>query len=276
MITDQQFIKDQINGHSSIRINCPSCGGNNCFSASKVDGYIVYYCFRASCGLRGRINDESSIDDLRSSLSALSTKFKVRSGNLEVGQTQLYQTPNHFVSPLQNKSCYSILNRYSLIDFYVQQSELIRYDPKLDRLVFILKDHKGVIKGAVGRSLSYSNTPRWYVYGRINACPFIPASSSKQTDRCILVEDCISCCSLVDLVPSIALLGTAIPSECIQYLLPYDKLYIALDADATKKSIKLQKQLNAYKPTFIIPLRKDIKHYSPEEKLQLIKELDNG
>lgn len=185
---------------------------------------------------------------------------------------QYYEVPNHFTSPLQNAACFKLLNRYSLIDFYVRNPEIIRYDPKLDRLVFILKDHKGVIKGATGRSLYFGNIPRWRVYERIASCPFI-VSNTKEISKVLLVEDCISTSCLANMVSSIGLLGTSIPDDTIQYLLPYDKLYVALDDDATGKAIKLQKKLSAYKETHIIQLRKDIKYFSSEEKIELIRSL---
>lgn len=270
----QQYIKDQLNGGiSSCRLDCYVCGGRNCLSISRMDGWIVYYCFRASCGIRGKVNDDLSIDALRNISSSTYYSSSSTSRQLSPSEKRVYEPPIHFTSPLQNSKCYSILRRYNLIDFYTKQPEVIRYDPKLDRLVFILRDYEGVIKGATGRSLSFDNIPRWYIYSRNDGCPFIPMGHVQGEAPCILVEDCISACVLYPYIFCIGLLGTAIPDECITYLLPFSRLYIALDDDATRKSLKLQKQLSVYKPTEIIPLKKDIKYFTKDELETLIKEL---
>jgi hypothetical protein len=271
----QQFISYLLGSNSTFRGDCPNCNGKYSFSISRVDGWIVYHCFRASCGLRGKIEDELSIDVLR---NILSRNDRVNDTDRSLAEEarcrqQTYSVPSYFISPLQNTLCYSLLKRYNLLDFYSKNTDLIRYDPKLDRCVFILKDHNGVTKGAVGRSLSYSNTPRWRVYERIDSCPFSPMGILPEETPCILVEDCISACVLVPFIPSLALLGTSIPDELIAYLSPYSRLYIALDDDATRKSIVIQKKLSAYKPTSIISLRKDLKYYSKQELENLIKEL---
>ena len=269
----QKYIKDEINGHTSCRTDCPNCGGSSCLSISKIDGYIVYQCFRASCKIRGKLHDDLSVDTIRTYLSNLSDNSISNSPSRET-LVRSYQIPDHFISPLQNTLSHSLLSRYNLIDYYIHNPTRIRYDPKLNRLVFILVDHEGVPKGATGRSLVYSNTlPRWYVYDRLGGCPYIARRSGISTRTAILVEDCISACVGNRILDCIALLGTSISSDCIQFLLPYDNLYVALDDDATGKAIKLQKQLSAYKPTQIIPLRKDLKYYSPDELQDLKNEI---
>jgi DNA primase len=115
------------------------------------------------------------------------------------------------------------------------------------------------------------------VYSRLSGAVFnVPILALKREDGkgyVLLVEDCVSACVASSCFNSIALLGTNIPDESIKYLIRYDKLYIALDDDATGKAIKLQKQLNYYRPTFIVPLKKDIKYYSSFELEILRKEL---
>ncbi len=264
-----EYIRDSISGYSTCRVDCPVCYGSNCCSISKVDGYILYFCFRASCGLRGKLNDELSIDTLRIYASAISNNSASTSQTQSVGQN--YKIPDHFISPLQNILSHHLLSRYHLTSYYSHNPARIRYDPKLNRLVFILYDHEGVSKGATGRSLVHGISPRWYVYDRISGCPYISRVSVEEAGNVILVEDCISACNVDHVVASIALLGSSISDECIRYLLSYDKLYVALDDDATGKAIKLQKQLSAYKPTKIIQLRKDLKYFTPSE-LQDLKE----
>ncbi len=269
----EQYIRDLISGASSCRADCPVCGGSNTFSISKVDGNIVYYCFRASCNIRGKLNDVLSIDDLKSSPLLVSNNFIYKSERRSKDDCH-FTIPSYFVSPLQNRASYNLLKRYGLIDFYVHHTDLIRYDPKLNRIVFILKDHKGVIRGATGRSLSFNVSPRWLVYSRIDGCPYILQRQPKKGKNVlVIVEDCISASCVYSISSSMGLLGTSIPDELISYLAPYERLYLALDDDATGKSIKLQKKLSAYKPTSIIPLRKDLKYFTIDELEALKKEL---
>jgi hypothetical protein len=250
------------------RGDCPSCEGTNTFIANEKDGLILYYCFRASCNLRGKIDHEVGIDGL-----------KLVYNNRLLPMESPFSIHDWFISPLQNRNCYLFLSRYNLIDFYSKHVNLIRYDPKQNRCVFLLLD-KGECYGAVGRSLSISNNPRWFVYSRLNGAVFsVPILAPRREDDkgyVILVEDCVSACVASSYFNSIALLGTNIPDESVKYLIKYDKLYLALDDDATGKAIKLQKQLNYYRPTFIVPSKKDIKYYSSFELETLRKDLDNG
>ena len=257
----KQYINDL---HLPYRGNCPNCSGTNTFVANNSNGYILYYCFRASCSLRGKINYEISVDDLRNNDSN-----NIIRPMEKVGES--WGTPSYFVSPLSSPICYKFLNRYGLIDFYSKHVNLIRYDPKQNRCVFILL-HKGECYGAVGRSLDVSSNSRWFVYHRSIGCPFQVHDKASDTSV-LLVEDCVSACVASSCFNSVGLLGTNVSSDTIKYILPYTKVYIALDDDATNKAIKLQKQLSYYRPSFIVPLRKDIKYYSTFELEELKKEL---
>ena len=258
----QQYIK---NLKLPYRGDCPSCGGSNTFIANVNNGVILYYCFRASCNLRGKIDYEISVNDFRNiDISSIIKPMEA------VGKSWI--PPSHFVSPLSSQICYKFLNRYRLIDFYSRHVNLIRYDPKQNRCVFILL-YKGECCGAVGRSLDVSSNPRWFIYHRFNGCPF-QINDKVASTSVLLVEDCVSACVASNFFNSLALLGTNIPSDTIKYILPYDKVYIALDDDALSKAIKLQKQLSCYRPTIIVPLLKDIKYYSNFGLENLRKELE--
>lgn len=262
-----------VNG--SFRGDCIKCGNKNTFIVNTVNGELLFYCFHASCNLKGKTNAELSIDVLRDMGDQLLNNV-FSPDNLYGGQRDIeaYISPEYFTGALQNHDCYKFLSRYNLLSYYERNVDRIRYDPKLHRCVFILKDYDNVCMGAVGRSLSYSNLPRWYVYHRECGTPFIVVLRSP-LEKAILVEDCVSAVTGSTITNSIALLGTNIPSECITYLLPFHKLYIALDADATGKALKLQKELSFYRETNIIPLKKDLKYFTNDELLELQKEYLN-
>ncbi len=252
------------------RGRCPNCGGDNTFSVSVENGIVLYYCFRASCKLKGRINHEISVDELRNNSTnlSISNSLLLHERRSRLQETKIYSTPHYFISPLQNSICYNYLHRNNLIDFYSKNVDRIKYDPKENRCVFILK-HKGECYGAVGRALPVSAS-RWLVYSRISGCPYY--FGSRVCDNyTICVEDCVSASVLNNYgYNSTAILGTNISDDTIKYLLEYDKLYLMLDDDATGTAIKLQKQLSIYRPTSIIPLKKDPKYLSKLE-LETIK-----
>lgn len=266
-----QFIKE----HSlPFRTNCPICGRTNTFSAALIDGTILYNCFSASCGLRGRINYEYSLSDISSGRSNRGNRVN----NLFDYNQRAPRTPiefcieDYWLNPLQNEKCLRFMRYWKLLDLYAKRKIILYYDPKQDRCVFILRDHKGGLKGATGRALTYPNNRKWHIYHRNDGCPFICSLENTQARVAILVEDCISAavCASCGL-DSIGLLGTSIPEATIQYLLGYNTLYIALDKDATTKAIKLQKQLAPFCNTKIIPISKDIKYFNNEELLELKK-----
>lgn len=236
------------------RTDCPNCGNKNTFSARLYDGNVLYKCFHAQCKLRGILNVGISIDSI---LDISKEKEKKE-----------WVLPEYFCSPLQNSECLSFLKRWNLLDKYVDGLELY-YDHRQGRCVFPLRDHQGVLKGATGRSLDFRINPRWYIYHRNSMCPYI---MDKRLQNCttILVEDCISAINVSMVSSSIALLGTNAPIDMFTYFLPYDRLVIALDADATHKSIKLQKELSIIKPTSILVLKKDLKYLKKEEMEELL------
>lgn len=261
------FIKE----HSlPFRTNCPICGHKNTFSAALLDGYIFYNCFHVSCGIRGKLDYDISLNDIRSgdfSISSNLHRSKSTSTPTTGSPSLIFEIPDHWGSPLQNEKCLNFLKHWKLLDLYASRKVHIFYDPKLDRCVFLLLDKQGVCKGAVGRNLTYGNNPRWFVYSRINGHPFRVAMGELRS--AILVEDAISACNASTIYNAIAILGTSISKATIQYLLEYSPLYIALDQDATSKAVALQKQLGPYIDTRIIPLNKDLKYFNNQELEEL-------
>lgn len=246
-----------------FRGDCPVCHNHNTFSANNVNGVVFYYCFHANCKLKGRFDADISIDDIS---RGQYNSTKTYDNNI---LDKTYVIPDYFASPLQNPQCLAFLKRWNLLDKYVKGLELY-YDPKQKRCVFPLRNHEGVLKGATGRSVNYVSFPKWFIYNRLDNCPYNMGGSTR-TERAILVEDCISAVIGSSLCSTIGLLGTNINIDVYKYFKLYDKLYIALDYDATGKSIKLQKELSVIKPTYILPLTKDIKYYNIQELEELKK-----
>lgn len=234
------------------RGNCPKCGHNNTFSAKREGIIILFRCFHANCKLKGILHDNLTIDRISD----------VSFANINIS-SEKWIIPDYFTSPIQNSKSHFFMRRWGLVERYLEGVELY-YDPKRERVVFPLRDYNKELCGATGRSLSVSNTgPRWYIYSRSKECPYIVLN--KNSSICILVEDAISALNVGSICSSIALLGTNIPIGVYKYFSPYSKLVIALDADASLKAIRLQKELSLILPTSILFLKKDLKYFTKEE-----------
>ena len=93
------------------------------------------------------------------------------------------------------------------------------------------------------------------------------------SSEALLVEDMFSAEAMSPLYPTIALLGTTLNEKKIDYLIKCGiiNLSIALDADATRKAIALQRKWWMIKK--IVPLRKDLKNCTPVELLKIREQL---
>jgi hypothetical protein len=248
-----------------LRCDCPVCFHHNTFSAREENGEVFYKCFHADCKIGGKYELDVTLDVL--------SRYERNNGRTDTNAQSSYVIPEYFCSPLQNKDSLYFLKRWGLLDKYAKGLELY-LDPKQNRVVFPLRGFNNELLGCTGRGVSYTINPKWYIYQRLGSCPYQTITYS--TERCILVEDAISGIRAGNVCSSIALLGTNIFIEMYKYLEPFDKLVIALDDDATGKAVKLQKELSIIKPTFILPLKKDIKYYSNLEMKDLKKWLDKS
>ena len=243
----------RLSNNQTIRQDCPRCNGKHTFSISLINGVYLYHCFRASCPLRGYKAAKITLEQIQNPI--------------DIPKKVEYIIPDYFCNPLQNKKSLFFLKYWNLLSSYAEGLELY-YDPKLVRVVFPLRDHQKNLKGATGRNIDREIVPKWYIYERIDICPYI---SDKGTEACVLVEDCIS--AVLSPISSIALLGTNIPAGMFEpYLERYKKLYIALDKDAVTKAAKLHHKLSFYHSDVeLLLLDKDIKNLTKEEINNLFK-----
>jgi len=249
-------IKDFLSRQSfPLRCDCPICGHHNTFSANQENGQVYYKCFHADCNIGGRLDVGLTIDNI----SNINSDIRINNTSFVI--------PDHFTSPLRNPQSIAFMRRWGLIEKYAKGLELY-YDPLENRVCFPLRGYDGKLYGITGRAINYPSNIKWRIYQRIGSCPYINYSTTRQV---LLVEDCISVVRASSVSSSIALLGTNIPAEMYRFLEPYSKIFIALDADATKKSLQLQKELSIIKPTEVIILKKDIKYYNAIELEELRK-----
>lgn len=230
----------------TLRYNCPYCGGNNTFSISRKNGKIVWHCFRASCHTAGSFSVDRSIEDIKSTLHTETQNIK-------------FSIPDYFCNVLSNERALSYLKRNNCLDAYVNKLADIKYDPKQDRVVFMIYD-KNELVDAAGRALKSDIKPKWFRYGK-STTPF----TAGDTDICVVVEDCASACSVAASgFMGFAILGTHFPVSHISRLLN-KRVLIALDKDATRIALRIQKTLSFYVGASVVPLEEDLKYLNPLE-----------
>lgn len=255
---DPHVIKEFIDGLDIPYRGCCPCCGNTSFSVFFVDtAEIGYKCYHANCGVKGKYNGQTlTLDKVKDISYKIYPELKIP----EKFDVKKYNWGN----PLQNGECLSYMERYHILTPYIERRCDVRYDPAQRRCVFLLK-WKDTTYGATGRALSKGVRPKWYVYSRLEGCPFIIESqSAKNRDVLVIVEDCASACRVSTVASGLSLLGTNYSSS-LRYLWGYRSVFVALDDDATKKSLSIQQYLDLTTETKIIPLRKDLKYFSDQE-----------
>src|SRR5258708_16786669 len=164
-----------LENNESKRMNCSFCNGVNSFSVRSIDRFINYYCFRASCGIKGRDKKDITLESIQKSKE---DKLK-----------DLWTLTDYFTNPLQSERALGFIRYYQLLEPYKNKEIELYYDIKQERLIFPLRSYEKELKGAVGRTIR-NGLPKWYVYNRDESCPYICYKGDKH--HVILVEDAIS------------------------------------------------------------------------------------
>ena len=241
------------------RSDCPVCGKSNTFSVTDDGLQRLWYCFHADCNVSGRTGVTLSRQHASRVFSGLQADTPVpRTSNT-------YEVPNTFVSLSRNLDAELYVRSVHAYDAYIAGRADIRYDFRTGRVVYLVK-HEGKVVDAVGRSINGKGA-KWYRYGN-STCPFI--SSNGKRVACV-VEDAASACSISNLVTGVALLGTNLLDGHNEYLSNYQKIFVALDKDATDKALDMVKILCRKVPTRLMVLDRDLKNMTNEERDELIR-----
>ena len=235
------------------RSDCPVCGKKNTFSVTDDGMQRLWYCFHADCNVSGRTG-------ITLTKEHASRSFRGTQALPPASRTNnTYEIPDTFVSLSRSLDAELYVKRVQAYDAYLSGRADIRYDFKRNRVVFLVKDGNKVVDAA-GRSID-GRTPKWYRYSR-NKHPFVCG-----TGTCaVLVEDCASSCAVSNISVGVALLGTNLLSEHIEVLKQYDRVFIALDKDATDKAITMVRVLHTHVPTKLMVLRTDLKNMQKDER----------
>ena len=121
--------------------------------------------------------------------------------NYHTSNYHVFETPEYFTSVTNNERALRYLKNNNCIDAYENRLVNIMYDPKQDRVVFMVKDGLKTVD-AIGRSLNYKVKPKWYRYGKSEKL-----FTCGDSQDAILVEDAASACAVSKIFTGVALLA---------------------------------------------------------------------
>lgn len=242
------FINDlHISEGESIRMDCPSCRSRNTFTATKIDGNIVYNCYKLSCYIRGKVHSGYDRKDISRMLSRVSESQP---------KEEAFVLPVYVTNAIEDKRMIYFLHRWN-----IPVDAKVLYDIKDDRAVFPIYNEEGVMIDAIGRSL-YKTLPKWLRYG--GKALHYTLKPTEKKNIAVLVEDVVSAITVSMSFPQaegVAILGTSLSYAHKEFMQRYDKVMIALDPDAKKKTLAFTKEMRNYVDDVVaINLVDDIKY----------------
>lgn len=241
------------------RMDCPSCKGKNTFTVSKLNGVVVYHCYRASCGLRGASMVGMSATEIQAVLRSRK-EAAAKEAEQEVPSMEI---PVNFSYDLSDKRMKAFIDRWDL------EGAFLLYDVAACRAWFMLTNERGRVIDAVGRTLR-GDTPKW-LRANGNADYYVHATKNKEV--AVVVEDAVSAFTVHKNVLNavgFALLGTNLNNSHIEELKKYKKVIVALDPDASLKSLQLVQKLKGHGvSSTALLLKNDIKYKLEEDMTKL-------
>jgi hypothetical protein len=240
-------------GRTRMRTNCPFCGAKNTLSITREGGNLLYQCYRASCPVAGGKQVARTIDEMRRAL-----------GLTHHEKAAEFELPDHLVNVLTHEPAVAYLRRNHSLQAYVDRRALIKYDPRLDRVVFCVSHERKVV-GATGRALNKETKPKWFRYDAAGY-PFIVGDSA----TAVIVEDAASACAVSSVATGIALLGTNLANSYLGSLKNYKQVIIALDPDAMCKAIDMERSLAYFANVRTAQIEDDLKYFQPSQIAKML------
>lgn len=229
-----------ISSGKSRRMDCPQCGGSNTFSVTNDHGTLLYNCYKAGCSLHGKASGRFTLEDV---LSVLEKRKSVH---------MAFLPPSYFVQGTVYKGVATFSDRRD------------------NRQVFLVRNQQGKTVDAIGKALTPGVTPKWKRYGSSQW----PLVVGPYEGIGVVVEDAYSACAVAatGCYSGIAILGTNIHSGFMDWAVGFKGLIVALDYDATTKGLDYALKLSWFLPTTSVILKRDLKHYGPEEICEQLKQ----
>ena len=257
-----KFLEDlDLEEGKTLTMDCPVCKGVKKFTVTKKDDTILYNCFRNSCTVRGAKRVGRNVEDIKRKMNGHSVQKEIPT----------FQMPEYFSSDVRSEE--DVVN--FIMDWGLFDLKLF-HDVKNDRVVFPIV-RQGRVVDAIGKALDPKAQPKWYKYGK-NASYYAFNKYEERPFTAVIVEDVLSAVTVANYFPitGFALLGTALTQEHILYLSDFDRVVVALDPDALRKTISHSKELsNCINEVRVLRLNDDLK-YKNLEDFNKLKELING
>lgn len=238
------------------RSDCPVCGKKNTFSVNDDGMQRLWFCFHADCNVSGRTGIKLSRDFAKLAIKKPTQRVDTPESKFVI--------PDTFVSLSRNLDAELYVKSVNAYDAYLSGRADIRYDFKRNRVAYLVKQGNNVVD-AVGRSID-GRGAKWYRYGN-NKQPFICGSGRSVA----VVEDCASACSISHCITGLAILGTNLLTEHVEVIKQFDRVFVALDKDATDKALGMIKILCRHVPTKLMVLQRDLKNLTKEERDEFLR-----
>lgn len=256
----KNFIRDaskQLHVGESIYLDCPTCGRKKKLGLTKFADKVLYRCFNADCGLRTRgiFQPPSTTQDMLNLLNK---------DDSSLHQRREFEIPKHWLQGFQTVAAIEMAMKYGLM-----QAPITFYtDIQKNRLVWVYKNIDGKVTGACGRALA-TGMAKAYVYPDSIVQPVVVGDAPVG----VVVEDCFSAVRASNAgYTGIALSGTVFRHEWLKFITKYKQIIVALDNDATTKSLDIRKLLQFYvEDVRIVQLKRDLKDMTREEVVEWIK-----
>ncbi len=242
----------------TIQETCPAClggtSGDLSLSLTRVNEGVLYNCYRALCNFRGFEGATYAISNKPNKKQFKPKKFTAATGLLK-------------------SQHYSFMEeKYELSTYDLDKNGFKRI-PERDSYMMPTMNERGYVTGCIDRAF-WGRKPKTILYKFMDfpSLSFAYRPESIQGKPVLLVEDVLSSIKASKFMPTAALLGTNISEKEINYLKKItDTIWIALDNDATEKSIAYKRKYNLYfKELKIIPLFKDIKDMQLNEIQEIL------
>lgn len=246
----------------SVRTDCPECGSKNTFTMTKLNGVLIYNCYKLACRARGYTNVGMTAEEVKLRLASHNDSKSKKA------VAEILVWPEYVVQPsTEHKLLRRFINRWGL------ETEDLLYDVKDRRAVFPIKKD-GITIDGVGRALDGA-VPKWLrytgnatVFSRVFGCP---------NGVVVLVEDVISAIVTAQTCPGVtgmAILGTSLSMDHMDSIGEYDTIVVALDPDAAHKTLQYKREIQSWtgRNTIALRLEDDLK-YRVEEDMQKLEAL---
>ena len=260
------YVRDlDLSDGESIRKACPKCGSKNTFTASKIDGRVVYNCYKLSCDLAGKFSSAMTHEELQSYF--VQPLVETYSKNKELDS---FVYPEHITNDdPANGHMRRFKQRWSKL-----QNETLLFDVKDKRAVFPIYSGNKLVD-AIGRALDGA-IPKWYRYSGI--AKHYERTMGDTNGVYVIVEDVISAITVARSfinTTGYALLGTSLTEEHKTDIADNARaVIVALDPDALSKTLEYRRELQLWTglPCKVLSLEDDLK-YEREADMKGLKEL---